>query len=443
MTRIYKKTVYRPIPANAKIIRSGLKRYAVWQDANGNEIKREIVITRSGERTVEESPYFVVRYYDATGRLCERSTGCKERRSAEHKANQWLQDIEKVKAGILTQDECEVGKRQQFGVNKHLELFKEHLKAKGVTARYIRETNSRIVRVCTACKFHRLADMSAAVLLRWLNKQSAAGMGARTRNSYREVMITFCNWAVSDNSLPYNPFSKIPKVRESVDRRHERRALTPDEVERLLRAAEKRPLHDAEVFCRGTHKNNLIELTPEAIEKANRRGLERKLLYATFIYTGLRKGELASITASQVFLDAEIPHLVLLAKDEKSRNGSTLPLHPKLVKELRRWLKLNGRQSPSKKLFNVPSGLHRVLDHDLKFAGIAKRDSLNRVIDIHALRHTHATLLAQNGVSPGVAKSAMRHSDIRLTMNVYSHLELNDVANAVSRLPDFLNGNEQ
>jgi integrase len=60
--------------------------------------------------------------------------------------------------------------------------------------------------------------------------------------------------------------------------------------------------------------------------------------------------------------------------------------------------------------------------------------------DVRSLHHTHATLLAQNGVSPGIAKSAMRHSDIRLTMNVYSHLELGDVANAVNQLPDFLNG---
>jgi integrase len=101
-----------------------------------------------------------------------------------------------------------------------------------------------------------------------------------------------------------------------------------------------------------------------------------------------------------VFLDAKIPHIVLTAKDEKSRRGSTLPLHPELVAHLKGWLKQRGKVSPQEKLFFVPNALHRILDRDLKFAGIAKRDSLNRVIDVHALRHTHATLLAQNGVSP-------------------------------------------
>jgi integrase len=313
------------------------------------------------------------------------------------------------------------------------------LKAKGATDRYIRETQSRILHVCTECKFHRLADMNASVLIRWLNKQGVAGMGARTQNSYREVMLTFCNWAVSDNSLAYNPFCRVPKAKESIDKRHERRALTPREVEMLSQAAEERPLHDITQFIENTHKKiTSASINKESENAAKALGLERKLLYATLIYTGLWKGELASITTGQVFLDAKIPHIVLAAKDEKSRRGSTLPLHPELVSHLKGWLKQRGKVSPQEKLFFVSNALHRILDRDLKFAGIAKRDSLNRVIDVHALRHTHATLLAQNGVSPSVAKSAMRHSDIRLTMNVYSHLELGDVAEGVNRLPNFL-----
>jgi hypothetical protein len=88
MSRIYKKTIRRPIPANAEIIKGqNGKKYAVWQDANENEVKLEIVLTKSGERTTEESPYFVARYTDATGRLCEHSTRCKEKRAAQHKLN--------------------------------------------------------------------------------------------------------------------------------------------------------------------------------------------------------------------------------------------------------------------------------------------------------------------------------------------------------------------
>ena len=38
--------------------------------------------------------------------------------------------------------------------------------------------------------------------------------------------------------------------------------------------------------------------------------------------------------------------------------------------------------------------------------------------------------------SPGVPQKLMRHSDIRLTMNTYTHLELADTAGAVAGLPE-------
>ena len=38
---------------------------------------------------------------------------------------------------------------------------------------------------------------------------------------------------------------------------------------------------------------------------------------------------------------------------------------------------------------------------------------------------------------PGVAQKLMRHSDIRLTMNAYTHLGLADTAEAVAKLPNF------
>jgi integrase len=58
-------------------------------------------------------------------------------------------------------------------------------------------------------------------------------------------------------------------------------------------------------------------------------------------------------------------------------------------------------------------------------------------VDVHSLRHTFATLLARNGVTPSVAQKLMRHSDIRLTMNTYTHLDLADTAGAVAALPAF------
>ncbi len=72
---------------------------------------------------------------------------------------------------------------------------------------------------------------------------------------------------------------------------------------------------------------------------------------------------------------------------------------------------------PDIPVFNVPSGLIRILDRDIKAAGIPKRDERGRTVDVHALRHSFGTLLSKAGVAPRTAQAAMRHSTIDLTMN--------------------------
>lgn len=71
------------------------------------------------------------------------------------------------------------------------------------------------------------------------------------------------------------------------------------------------------------------------------------------------------------------------------------------------------RLPPDTKVFNVPTGLVRILNRDLRLAGIPKRDERGRTIDVHALRH----------------------SDPSLTANVHTDPNLLDVAGALDALP--------
>lgn len=75
---------------------------------------------------------------------------------------------------------------------------------------------------------------------------------------------------------------------------------------------------------------------------------------------------------------------------------------------------------------------------DLEASGIAYRDEDGRVADFHSLRHSYITLLSRCGVSPKVAQELARHSDIRLTMQTYTHAGLYDLAGAVEGLPALL-----
>ena len=86
-------------------------------------------------------------------------------------------------------------------------------------------------------------------------------------------------------------------------------------------------------------------------------------------------------------------------------------------------------------LFNVPTGLIRILNRDLAAAGIPNRDDRGRTVDVHAMCHTFGTHLSKAGVSPRTAQAAMRHSNLDLTMNIYTDRRLFDVASALDVLP--------
>ena len=76
----------------------------------------------------------------------------------------------------------------------------------------------------------------------------------------------------------------------------------------------------------------------------------------------------------------------------------------------------------------------------MKAAGIPKRDERERTVDVHALRTTFGTMLSRHGVAPRTAQAAMRHSDIKLTMNTCADPKLLEVGEALERLPALATG---
>ena len=57
------------------------------------------------------------------------------------------------------------------------------------------------------------------------------------------------------------------------------------------------------------------------------------------------------------------------------------------------------------------------------------------MVDFHALRTTYITLVVKSGASVKEAQELARHSDPKLTMNVYTKLGVHDLAGALDRLP--------
>jgi integrase len=144
---------------------------------------------------------------------------------------------------------------------------------------------------------------------------------------------------------------------------------------------------------------------------------------------GLRRGELSGLKWEDIDFEEKkltprrsiVKQRVGSVKTEKSKNP--VPLDEDLIKELQAWR----RQTPyaqksdyvfasSKMKGKQPYWMSRIMQHHIKpaaaKAGIA-------IKGWHTLRHSYTTLLRQNNDDPKVVQALLRHSSIKVTMDVY------------------------
>ncbi|MFF5799777.1 tyrosine-type recombinase/integrase [Streptomyces albogriseolus] len=66
-----------------------------------------------------------------------------------------------------------------------------------------------------------------------------------------------------------------------------------------------------------------------------------------------------------------------------------------------------------------------------------------RRIRVHDTRHTCASLLAALDVHPRIAMQILRHSEIAVTMEIYTHVPSADTRRALRKLGEALGGGSQ
>ena len=175
------------------------------------------------------------------------------------------------------------------------------------------------------------------------------------------------------------------------------------------------------------------------------------MLYRVAAMTGLRAGELASLTPASFDHAADMPTVTLEAAYSKHRREDVLPIHPDLAARMRQWLSERERTQDGQR---VTLSLHRVADvkperlfpgtwseraykmlrNDLEAAGILYVTD-DGIADVHSLRHTFISNLAAGGIHPKLAQQLVRHSSIALTMDRYTHLGLIEMNSALEPLP--------
>ncbi len=453
MGTVFKKQTTRPVPSGAEIVVRKGERFARWKDRKGKSRMAPLTTGQDGsDRVVIESPYYVAKYRDGAGVVQVEATGCKDETAARRVLAGLERRAELVKSGVMSNAEAAIGDHQGTPLAGHFDAYLSYLEAKGACEEHRAERKRQLERLAEDCSFAALADLRREALESRLTAQTRAGMGARTRNSYLGSLLAFCNWCVETARLSTNPFDAVPKANEKADPRRQRRAMTEPELVKLLAVARERPVLEALTVRKGPRKGErYANVRPEVRDRLDWLGRERALIYKTLVLTGLRKGELSSLTVAHLRLDEAVPFLSLDAADEKNREGSDLAVRDDLAADLRDWLAaklrrlqdkalasdapIPARLPPDTPLFDVPVKLSKILNRDLKLAGIAKRDDRGRTLDVHALRTTFGTLLSKGGVMPRTAQAAMRHRKIDMTMTVYTDPRLLDVWGALDALP--------
>jgi len=432
MGTIFKPVVTKPLPPGAVVV-NGIAR---WTSPRVGACSAPVRTTSRGLCIEIQSARYLARYRDGQGVVQTVATGCRDADTARAVLADLERRAELVHAGVLTPAQDAVAEHKRTTISGHVEAYLAALQARGVTPGHLTNVRRQLAGVIEGCRFKTLADIKREPVERWLASPVNARRSARTKNCYLQVLKGLCNWAVSTERLVANPIARVARADEHVDRRRQPRALTPDELVRLLDAARRRPLEEALQFNRGWMKGRPgAKLRPETRAKLELLGRERALTYKTLVLTGLRLGELAALRVCDAALDGPRPHLILDAKNEKNREGSTIPLRLDLREDLAAWIGERGgdRMEP---LFAITQAALKVFNRDLRFAGIAKGDERGRTVCIHSLRHTFATMLSRGGVQPRIAQAAMRHSTIDLTMSVYTDPRLLDVEGALAVLPE-------
>ena len=312
---------------------------------------------------------------------------------AEEKLRQIIKEEQQAALGLIPSREMREAAEKPY--LEHLADFTGDLRARGKTALYIKNVDTRLKRLAKECGWRLLGDVSADSFVAWRGRDH--GLSAKTIKMFQDDLRNFFNWLMKHGRWAANPIISVGAVRTRGRSVYNRRPLTEEEISRLLQVAE-----------------------------------ENRELYMTAIYTGLRRNELKQLVWDDLHLDVAPPFVRARASTTKNGKDASVPIRQEVAEALK---KMRAKSTKgTDRVFRVRKGTKQ-LRNDLKAAGIPAKDEQGRIVDFHSFRHTCGTLLAKSGVHPRTAQEFMRHSDITMTMNYYTHVDQLATAGAVEKLP--------
>jgi len=360
--------------------------------------------TRAGNRVTVQDWY--AEWWGADGQQHRKRIGRKSLAIA-FLAEQQVRE-ERIRAGVCA--DANAAKLRLLPLADLVAEYMDLMAARNLDATYRANVREMLARILEGCSWATWANVTGDSLVLYLGRRRAElDNAAATLNSFLRTARGFTRW-LADRMGERDPLRAVKRFDES------------------KRVRSKRILTDAEF-------DQLLKATDAAKPRGKFSGPDRAMLYRLAGFTGLRVGELATLTPLHFALDSAPPTVTVEAADAKGKRLEPLPLPAHVVAVVRPWLAKKSQRKPLWPGAWVRSKQYvRWLESDLKRAGVAAQDAQGRKATFHGLRRRYVTSVIKTGAGIHEVKRLARHRDLKTTLEYYTDETLADLGAIADRL---------
>lgn len=254
--------------------------------------------------------------------------------------------------------------------------------------------------------------ISTADIVNWQKNISELGLSETYQRMLNNQIVALFTHAAKVYELPHNPCKRINKIGKA-DAKHID-YWTTEEFQQFISSFDPQDKY--------------------------------VVLFDMLFWTGLRIGEALAcnsqdfdfengiVSVTKTFYRMEGKDIITSPKTEGSIREVLLPDF--LNAEIKEYIERLYKYPKNQRIFPVTvRAVEAVMSRHIQKSGLRK-------IRLHDLRHSHASLLINNGFQPKAIAERLGHADVRMTLNKYSHLYPSEQQRLAQKLNDLKNENE-
>lgn len=279
--------------------------------------------------------------------------------------------------------------------------------------------NAHILPVLGGCKLDKLTPPT---LQSWKNEVNKGNYKISSKRSFYKKFHAVLNFGVKMGYLPTNPLDRVGTFQAPLEPPQKMDFYTVDEFRAFIKAAKK--------YC----------------ENAKLYDWNFYVFFCIAFYTGLRKGEIYALTWEDL-QDGEVSVTKSLSQKSKGGDRITPPKNSSSVRTVSIPAPLAAVLESHKEILKqqdifksdnficgstIPVRDSAVRSHNKLFAELAGI----KQIRLHDFRHSHASLLINEGINVQEVARRLGHADISTTLKTYAHLYPSEKDRAARILDD-------